>query len=56
MAILAVVEEYIIDLYLHRKNLGFFRTRELNAVEGVAVFDDLKGFDDAFGFQVLEES
>ena len=56
MTILAVVGEHIIDLYLHRQNLGFFRTRELNAIEGVAVFDDLERFDDAFVFQVLKES
>ena len=46
----------VVDLHLHRHSLGFFGTRELDAVEGIAVFDDLKGFDDAFGFQVLKES
>ncbi len=50
MTILAVVGEHVIDLYLHRQNLGFFRTRELNAVEDVTVFDDLEGFDNAFFF------
>ena len=41
---------HVIDLRLHKHSLGFFGTREFDAVEGVAVFDDLKGFDDAFRF------
>ena len=45
-----MVGEYVIDLRLHRHSLGFFWTRELDAVEGIAVFDNLKGFDDAFRF------
>ena len=46
---------HVIDLYLHKHSLGFFGARELDAVEGIAVFDDLKGFDHAFAFQVLKE-
>ena len=46
----------VIDLRLNRHSLGFFWTRELDAVESIAMFDDFEGFDDAFGFQVLEES
>ena len=46
----------VIDLRLHRHTLGFFGARKLDAIEGVAVFDDLKRFNDAFIFQVLKES
>ena len=56
ITISAMVGMFVIDLRLHRHSLGFFWTRELDAVEGVAVFDNLKRFNDAFGFQVLEES
>ena len=40
----------VIDLRLHRHSLGFFGARKLDTIEGVAMFDDLKGFDDAFRF------
>ena len=33
---------HVIDLHLHKHSLGFFGARELDAVEGIAVFDDLK--------------
>ena len=56
MTVSPMVGVLVIDLHLHRHSLGFFGTRELDAVEGIAVFYDLKGFDDAFAFQVLKES